>query len=197
METNSQNSNRKQLRSYFKNQRDSMTSALAGQLSVQICDKILEWEVYQNAGEIYFYYPLEKEVSLLPVIYDALAAGRHIAFPKVSGNDMAFYEVTNLDELTEGCFHVMEPPSEERFLADWPSALCFVPGTAFDREGGRFGYGRGYYDRYFSGRNDCILAGCAYECQITDKLPTEEWDRRMDYMISEKGAVTTLRTILK
>lgn len=164
-----------------------MAHSQARRLSDQISGHILNWEIYRSAKRIYFYYPLGNEVSLLPVIHHALSDGRRIAFPKVHGTRMAFYEVGGLDELAEGCFHVMEPPADGRLPADWQTALCFVPGTVFDRTGGRFGYGRGYYDRYFAGNKGCRLAGCAYTCQITNSLPTDQMDRRMDYLICENG----------
>lgn len=184
-----QNNNRSRIRNHFKHMREAMDSLSAEQLSRQISDRILDWEIYRSAEKIYFYYPLGNEVSLLPVILHALSDKKRTAFPKVQGSQMSFYEVGGLDELAEGCFHVMEPVSAGRAPADWPQALCFVPGTVFDRMGGRFGYGRGYYDRYFAERTGCRLAGCAYAFQITDPLPLGQWDRGMDYLICENGIV--------
>lgn len=196
METSIQNNERLRLRKYFKNMRDSMETSLAHQLSAQISGQIQNWDIYQSAEKIYFYYPLGNEVSLLPVIDHALSSGRRIAFPKVHGTYMAFYEVRKLDELAQGCFHVMEPLSDGRCPVLWQDALCFVPGTAFDLAGGRFGYGRGYYDRYFAKKAGCTLAGCAYAGQITDKLPTGQWDQSMDYLISEQGIIDFSQSII-
>ena len=184
-----QKKERNQIRSSYKYQREAMSASLVRQLSSKICDQILAWELYQQADMIFFYYPLGNEVSLLPVILHALSDKKRIAFPKVHGSQMSFYEVGGLDELAEGCFHVMEPSAAGRAPADWPQALCFVPGTVFDRMGGRFGYGRGDYDRCFAERTGCRLAGCAYAFQITDPLPLGQWDRGMDYLICENGIV--------
>ncbi len=186
METENQKI-RKQLRDSYKKKRSLLPPELAKQYSDQICRAVLQWDVYKQAEVLFFYYPLGKEASLLPVIEDALADSRPAAFPKVEEGRMNFYYIVSLDELAEGCYHIMEPQTAGRQPADWARALCFVPGTVFDRAGGRFGYGGGYYDRYFSDRKGCTLAGCAYECQIVQKLPAEAWDQRMDYLISEKG----------
>lgn len=177
-------SKKESLRNYYKKARDAMPGQLAGSLSAKICDAILQWGCYQEAESIFFYYPLGKEASLLPVIENALSCGKHAAFPKVCGESMEFYEIGSLADLKEGCFHVMEPSTSRK--AYGPS-LCFVPGTAFDKSGGRFGYGKGYYDRYFAGRRGVVLAGCAYSFQIADSLPTSAWDVRMDYLASEQG----------
>ena len=178
---------KEQVRNHYKLIRQTMPPELTKQLSMQISEHILHWEVYRNAEALYFYYPLGNEVSLLPVIEDALSNGRPTAFPKVMGECMAFYGISHLDELKEGCFHVMEPQTEGRQPVSWAHALCFVPGTAFDQTGGRFGYGKGYYDRFFSGGSGQILVGCAYGCQIAEALPTDRWDRKMDYLASETG----------
>lgn len=179
---------KQQIRARFRKMRDDMPKYAADELSRRICGHILGWNRYQSAERILFYYPLGNEVSLLGVMQDALAAGRRVAFPKVLGESMEFYEISDLKQLQEGSFHVMEP-----FVQDgaqpvrWADGLCFVPGTAFDKSGGRLGYGKGYYDRYFADKSGIVLAGCAYECQITAHLPTETWDLKMDLLVSENG----------
>lgn len=181
---------KKTVRSYYKSRRDAMPSALADKLSLEISALVLSWELYQQAETVFFYYPLGKEVSLLPVMKDALRKGKQAAFPKTDGGHMEFYAVTQLSQLKEGSFHVMEPPCSDKALAVKNPDICFVPGIAFDRAGGRFGYGRGYYDRYFAGYADAgmvKLAGCAYSWQIAERLPVHGWDVAMDYLISEKG----------
>lgn len=178
------------IRSEYRTKRDAMPDALVRQSSDTIAQYLLDWELYQNAQRVFFYYPLGKEVSLLPVIQEALRAGRHCAFPKTFGDKMAFYEISDLRELKEGRFHVMEPQAE----GDKPDLrepdLCFVPGLAFDLAGGRLGYGKGYYDRYFAHKGAAVLVGCAFSCQIADRLMVDAWDIRMDYLVSEQGIIT-------
>lgn len=184
--------NRTKIRDDYKKRRDAMTSSLADELSIKICGQMLAWEPYRQAGTIFFYYPLGKEVSLLRVMQDALQSGKRIAFPKTAGSRMDFYEVGDLHELKEGSFHVMEPESRGKAAVSGNPDLCFVPGIAFDRTGGRFGYGRGYYDRYFADperKAGTKLIGCAYECQVLQSLPVSDWDVRMDYLLTEKGIV--------
>lgn len=163
-----------------------MPRRLTERKSGEICAHILQWTRYQDADAVLFYYPLGKEVSLLQVIKDALVQKKHIAFPKVTGNTMQFYEIFDLRELRAGSFQIMEPDSTCCRPAAWEPDLCFVPGTAFDRRGARIGYGRGYYDRYFADK-ETVLAGCAYECQIAGCLPMAAWDQKMEYLISERG----------
>ena len=181
-----------QIRERYRARRDALTAEEAADASRQICAHILAWDVCRKARRMYFYYPLGKEVSLLPVVEDAFARGKRAAFPKVDGMDMDFYEVSGMEEFSEGCFHVREPRAEGKRPVAWETALCFVPGTAFDRSGSRLGYGKGYYDRYFAGKDGVILIGCAYGVQIAegnDRLAAEPHDIRMDYLVSESGVL--------
>ncbi len=183
---------RKKIRDGYKRTRDAMSESLVQELSLKISSNVLEWEPYRQAETIFFYYPLGKEVSLLYVMQDALRHGKRIAFPKTTGDAMDFYEITDLDLLKEGSFHVMEPESRGKKAVSCNPDLCFVPGIAFDHAGGRFGYGRGYYDRYFADplrQAATTRIGCAYECQISENLPVSDWDVRMDYLLTEKGIV--------
>lgn len=171
----------------YRKKRDAMPVSLVESLSARICRSILEWGAFQKAEAVFFYYPLGKEVSLLAAVTEALAQGKRTAFPKTAGNSMQFYEITDLKEFSEGRFHVMEPFTEGKNPVRWEPQLCFVPGTVFDRAGGRMGYGKGYYDRYFAGNRNVLLAGCAYEFQIADSLVLDAWDIRMDWLVTENG----------
>lgn len=135
---------------------------------------------------VYGYYPLGSEVSLIPFYKFLLEGEVPLAFPRVQGMSMDFYQVFSLDDLKEGAFHVMEPDNACK-KAEWEYALCFTPGSVFDRKGGRFGYGKGYYDRYFEKHPRLFRAGIAYENQVEEKLPTEDFDIPINYLITEQG----------
>jgi 5-formyltetrahydrofolate cyclo-ligase len=59
----------------------------------------------------------------------------------------------------------------------------------FDRTGGRIGYGAGYYDRFLSKNPGLRKIGIAFACQEIEKLPVDETDMPMDFIITEDGIV--------
>lgn len=74
--------------------------------------------------------------------------------------------------------------------ADFPAGkgLVVVPGRVFDTEGGRLGRGLGYYDRFLAERGvGSVIAGAAYECQVTEHVPGEPHDVRVDLLVTEAG----------
>ena len=89
--------------------------------------------------------------------------------------------------LLPGPFGILEP---ETALSVPPSEvdIFFLPGVAFDRRGGRLGYGKGYFDRLLAGRNaHGTRVGLAFSEQIVEKVPTGAHDRPMDYLVTEEG----------
>ena len=88
--------------------------------SVDICDKVLNSEIYKQAQVILAYYPLGNEVNCLPVLEDALKHGKRVMLPRTAmDSQMDFYEIHSLTDVEEGHFHVMEPKvSCKKFEAD-------------------------------------------------------------------------------
>jgi 5-formyltetrahydrofolate cyclo-ligase len=67
--------------------------------------------------------------------------------------------------------------------------IVLTPGLAFDRNGGRLGRGKGYYDTYLSrvdmarklyGRYPCLKVGMAFKQQLVDSIPMTINDVVMD-----------------
>ncbi len=176
---------KQQIRKKYKTLRNEMSSKEVRGKSDQICKNIIFSELFQNAEKILAYAPLGNEVDIRPVIEEGWKQKKKIAFPKVFGDAMKYFEINDFSELEEGTFHVMEP--KEDHLIDWSDALVLVPGVAFDRKKNRMGYGKGYYDRFFEGKTGCIELGVAYELQVAEQLPTEENDLPMEYLVTEKN----------
>ena len=65
------------------------------------------------------------------------------------------------------------------------AAFC-VPGVAFDRGGGRIGWGRGHYDATLvKARADALRIGLAFECQVVDRIDSELHDAPMHVIVTE------------
>lgn len=169
------------------------------EFSKKICERILTSKAFQKADIILAYYPLGNEVDCLTVVAQAIKEGKRVALPKTADNgQMDFYEIQNLSELEEGNFHIMEPKKE--CIKFEPAAgskamekiLVLVPGVVFDRKGNRYGYGGGYYDRYFERYPGMMRIALAYSKQISEEtLECLVTDVKMNMIVMETDIIKT------
>jgi len=143
--------------------------------------------IWQQSSFILLYAPLPEEPDISPLFQMALAAGKRVFYPKISGSDIHVHEVTEPGQFKTGAFGVNEPDETKcRRAALSEPDLAIVPGLAFDLRGGRLGRGRGYYDRFlmgFSGR----AAGCFFNIQKVDAVPLEAQDQLLRLLVTEDG----------
>jgi 5-formyltetrahydrofolate cyclo-ligase len=91
--------------------------------------------------------------------------------------------------LIKGEFGAMIPEA-----GDWMTPqIVIVPLVAFDRNGGRLGYGGGFYDRTLEllrARQPTLAVGFAYTAQEDADLPLEATDQPLDLIVTEQGIIT-------
>lgn len=176
---------RKKIRELHKNLRSQMSEAEVEEKSRQITDRLLQTAWYQNSEVIYGYAPLSNEVNDREFLEQALSEGKVVALPKTGADcSMEFYQVTSLTQLVEGRFHVMEP-DENCPICEAVTPVILVPGVVFDRTGNRYGYGKGYYDRYFARYQNAERIALAYEHQIEPHLEVLPTDVKMQRIYTE------------
>jgi 5-formyltetrahydrofolate cyclo-ligase len=118
---------------------------------------------------------------------EALSRGKAVMLPRVEGDLLKIYEIRGMEELSPGYMGIPEPPSSvERLRGIKDVRMVVMPGAAFDPRGWRLGYGKGYYDRMLEGAREAPLVALAYEEQISESLPHEEHDVRVDVIITDK-----------
>ena len=178
---------KKQIRRSHLAERNALSQEIVQQLSAKISQNLRQYLAAQSdikSHGVYGYYPHGNEVSLLEIFAWMLEQQIPLAFPRVSGNTMEFYQVTSMEEFSQGAFHIMEPVQTCRQV-DFQQAYCLVPGSVFDEMGNRYGYGKGYYDRYFDIHKNLYRIGIAYEIQLEKEIPAEETDVKMQMLITE------------
>lgn len=114
------------------------------------------------------YYPLrerkEFDVSICEKIIKETHPSAQIAWPKIAVTDsgMEAHLIEKNKLFIKNRFNILEPLDGEIVSADQIDVV-FVPLIAFDKNGFRVGYGRGYYDRYLPGcREDVIKIGFSF-----------------------------------
>ena len=177
------------IRTKYKALRNALPEDIVTEESKKICQNISTWEIFEKAENCFFYYPLGKEASLLPLLKESIQ--KRAAFPRVRGNEMDFCEIHGMEDFTEGYFHVMAPkaeiPAMDLTELVQEETIVFTPGLVFDMNGGRSGYGKGYYDRFFRKYKKVIRVGIALSCQLAEQVPMEAYDILRDYLITPEN----------
>lgn len=175
---------KKTLRREISAKKRAMTTDEISQASLRLSERFFNTDAYQKAESIYAYLPYNQEVRTEHIILRALSDGKHVAVPKVYGEEMRFLWIENLDQIVPGTYNIPEPIADSP-IADDPTALVLMPGLAFDSEGHRIGYGGGFYDRYLAAQPQHPLIALCYGFQLLDHLETEEHDIPVDLVIAD------------
>ena len=159
----------------------------------KILDRFYDSNYYREAKNIFIYISYDSEINTKGIINKALTDNKKIYVPRTEFKTrlMDAVEITSLDNLIESEYGILEPSVEEPHIDPNEIDLIVVPGVAFDRNGGRMGYGAGFYDRYFKKINEdnmkkVIKLALAYDFQILEKIPMNEQDVPVNYIITEK-----------
>ena len=141
------------------------------------------------------YWPMPEEIDVRPLMTHLHLSGHVLVLPVVvgRGQPLIFRQWRPSIALDPGVYGIPVPGAEAPELT--PGVLL-VPLLAFDDEGRRLGYGAGYYDRTLAALRaggDILAIGAAYAAQRMDSLPEDASDQRLDWVVTEEGAISTGR----
>lgn len=188
---------KKSLRSRCRQLRTSMSAEEKAEKDRKILERIISSKAYLAADIILTYVSTDIEVDTSALIRQALSDRKRVAVPRcIDGTrDMDFYFISGTDCLEKGTFGVMEPVPQKCIKAyAFETALCIIPGLAFDMQGYRLGYGKGYYDRFLSAHTRLTKMGICY-CSCTfNELAHGRFDICSDMLVTEKYTRKFIRT---
>ncbi len=158
--------------------------------SLLIQQKLISTEEYRQSKVIVLYSSIHNEVETNFVISEALLSGKRVFLPVVSAAGLLFRELPCLQTLRKGRYGIMEPEESDSVIDPQLADIIVLPGIAFDMEGHRIGYGKGYYDKALhelegSGK---LVAFC-YDFQLVDEIAGEPHDVRVDMIITESMTI--------
>ena len=183
------------LRNRYLGYRNSLSAGERKKKSERIWELLKQQEVFQSAQAVLVYMDYRSEVMTTGMVEELLAAGEKKVFaPRVCGMDIRFYEIGSMEDLIVGYQGIREPREDSQKLfsqKEEGEAKCLVltPGAVFDRERGRMGYGKGFYDRFLAAFPGISSVALAFDCQIAKKIPVEAHDKRPDMIITETGVI--------
>jgi len=186
---------KKELREKVLLKRDSLTREEIEQKSRLILDKVHNLKSFGESNVIMSYVSFRSEVNTRMFINHCLELGKRVLVPAVvkktgtGCKEIIASEISDPDkDLAIGTYGILEPRKESlREINPYEIDFMVVPGTVFDKNCNRIGYGAGYYDRFMKKvKPECFKVGLAFQLQMVDELPSEEHDVPLDMVITER-----------
>ncbi|EDP76338.1 5-formyltetrahydrofolate cyclo-ligase [Hydrogenivirga sp. 128-5-R1-1] len=176
-----------EIRKEILKRRVSLPYSLRSSYDERIREKLVSLPEFSGAHRILLYCPVKGEPDLSPLFGLLLESGKRLVLPKVDGEELSLIEVESPLCLSKGTFNIPEPQEGVKIEPEMLE-LAVVPGVAFDREGFRLGFGKGYYDRLLE-RVRAPTVGVAYSFQVLSRVPRDSWDRPVDIVVTEKEVI--------
>lgn len=194
MATSSLDGEKKELRAWARRQRAeflSLDADVRTEMSAQLSDAFLTLIAERTWKHIAVFIPLPGEPDIwTPSRHLMARRGARIYAPRMMPeNHLDVVMITNADALVRGPFGVIEPPAAWPKLADLATLdAIFIPGLAFSSDGGRLGFGGGWYDRLLARiPEETVKIGVCWDRLVINDVPMDSWDIRVDGVLTEAG----------
>ena len=169
--------------------RDGLAREARAEASRSIASSVLALPDIVDAEPVGSYWPMRSEVDPRPIMTVLSERGRIVALSQIRHPDLSWREWHPGDRLVHGGFGVQEPGPDAAEV--FPHVLL-VPLCAFDRTGGRLGYGKGHFDRAIadlSRRHGLLTIGLAFAVQEIERVPAEPHDMPLDVIVTEAEVI--------
>jgi len=175
--------------------RNELTPNLQARLSREIVQKLCGLPEYKIAKTVLGYLNFGSEIASELWVKQALADGKQVLLPRVNkaSKHLDLFEIKEPDdEVAVSPYGIREPVIDrcKQYESLAEIDLILMPGVAFNREGGRLGYGGGFFDKLLAHlpRRPVLIAG-AFAMQLVDEIPQESTDHTIDWLVTENETI--------
>lgn len=173
--------NKRVLREALLKMRIEQTDADIRAKSGVICEKVLCCAEYKSSQRVMVYLSFGGEVMTDGIIEHAACCGKEVFAPRLCGGAMEAAKIGG--GFSKNKFGIPEPLGGQTAKPE-DMELFIVPGVAFDADGNRLGFGKGFYDRFLEGARGFKI-GIAFDFQIVENVACDSHDIPMDKVITE------------
>jgi len=183
------------LRLLYSGLRENFSQDQIAHSSLNVANKSLELPIWDfNFYHLFLTISEKKEIDTTPILSILQGKDKDIIVPKMKGDVLTHFLLTDNTQLKKNKWHVPEPVNGQK-IEPVQIDVVFVPLLAFDLNGNRVGYGKGYYDGFLREcRPDVKKIGLSlFEAvdQITD---VNKNDIPLDYCVTPNKIYTFTST---
>ncbi|MFG6686837.1 5-formyltetrahydrofolate cyclo-ligase [Mariniflexile sp. HNIBRBA6329] len=178
-----------ELRKKYKKLRNALSTTQIDDLSIAIANQLLKLPIWEHAFyHVFLAIEEHKEVNTDYILNILSGKDKHIVISKSDFETglMTNFLLTDNTVIKKNSYNIPEPVDGIEISND-KIEVVFIPLLAFDKQGNRVGYGKGFYDRFLANcKPETIKIGLSFfeaENEITDVF---ESDVRLDYCVMPK-----------
>lgn len=174
-------------REFYKNLRKNIPLYEKNTLDEAVFENLKAYVLKNKIKKFLVYVSNGFEVDTTRLIKFMLENNLSVYAPKCENNDnlMNFFRINSFDDLKKGHFGILEPFENTEMISEFTDAICLVPAVCYDKKGYRIGFGKGFYDRFFSQHPEVFKVGVCYEKFIIDEIYKNENDVPVDLLITD------------
>lgn len=177
--------------------REQFSPAVRAAFSRRITHTLLALPEYRRARVVMAYMSMGAEFETEAFVQRVLADGKRLVLPRVNRGErrLDLFAVSDLEAgLAPGVWGILEPlPERCATVAATAVDFVLVPGLGFDGDGGRLGYGGGFYDRLLVAMTTATRVAAAFSAQVVDAVPMTAHDQRVELVVTEDGLLRSRR----
>jgi 5-formyltetrahydrofolate cyclo-ligase len=168
------------VRAHYRRVREAKTVQEVREDSAALCRRLAEWEVLRHAQRVMAYIAFRNELDLGPLF--EILPGVEWIVPRVVGKKMVLHPY-DPERLARHRFGMLEPAADLPTVSPDTLDVVLVPGVAFDRQGGRMGFGGGFYDGFLP-TTGALRVGISFDECLADEVPSDAHDQRMNWVVT-------------
>ena len=177
---------KKELRKKYKRLRNTLSPEAVEECSIAIANQALKLPIWEKTYyHVFLSISEKKEVNTEFLLHILQGKDKSIGIPKA---DFKSFEMEHilLQENTPIKVSAYDIPEPVRGIAIPPQQfeVVFVPLLAFDINGNRVGYGKGFYDRFLAQcKPECLKIGVSF-FEAEEKILNENIDFTLNYCVT-------------
>ena len=179
--------------------RDALDSESHAERSRLIVQQVMRLPAYRRSRSRLLFASFRNEVATEALIKESLRRGVRLVLPRVVDweEPLGLHEVRDPEhDIAPGWCGIPEPvPDRCPELSVYDLDFILIPGLAFDRLGGRLGWGGGFFDWVLNLRHDLMdtraAVAVAFGMQIVGEVPMQAWDVPVNLIVTENEIIET------